>query len=43
MVDRGNAYALPYADAIVNLPTSSSGYSLVNASIPFYQMVIHGN
>lgn len=42
MVDRGNAYALPYADAIVNLPTSSSGYSLVNASIPFYQMVIHG-
>ena len=42
MVDHGNAYAIPYADAIVNLPSRGSSYHVVNEEIPFYQIVIHG-
>ena len=43
MVDHGNAYASPYADAIVNLPSRGSSYHVVNEEIPFYQIVIHGS
>lgn len=42
MVDYGNGYAIPFADIIINLPTKSSEYSIINTSIPFYQIVAHG-
>lgn len=38
----GHAYAWAYADHIVDAPTSSSGFSLTDESVPFYQMVLHG-
>lgn len=42
MVDYGNAYAVPYADAIVNMPAWGSSNPIVNEEVPFYQMVVHG-
>lgn len=42
IVKGGNAYALPYVDAVINTPMEDSQYSLALASIPFYQMVLHG-
>ncbi|MFB9327930.1 DUF5696 domain-containing protein [Paenibacillus aurantiacus] len=38
----GNAYALPYADKLVNVPMEGSGFNIVDEAVPFYQMVIHG-
>ncbi|XID90286.1 DUF5696 domain-containing protein [Paenibacillaceae bacterium WGS1546] len=42
MITGGNAYALPYADRIVNVPTGDSGYNITDETIPFYPMVLHG-
>lgn len=38
----GNAYALRYADGVLNIPASSSGYAYASWDIPFYQLVLHG-
>ncbi|MFC4099438.1 DUF5696 domain-containing protein [Paenibacillus xanthanilyticus] len=38
----GNAYALPYADQLINVPMEGSGFNIVDETVPFYQMVIHG-
>lgn len=42
MIAGGNAYAWPYSDNLINVPTSSSGFVLTDEEIPFYEMVIHG-
>lgn len=42
MVSGGNAYAWPYADHLINVPVSSSGFALTDEDVPFYQMVVHG-
>lgn len=42
MIDSGNAYALPYADHILNMPLDSSRYARAGASVPFMGMVLHG-
>lgn len=42
MIDGGDSYALPYADCVVNMPTSSSEYDLLEESVPFIQIVSHG-
>ncbi|MCU6712645.1 DUF5696 domain-containing protein [Paenibacillus sp. J5C_2022] len=42
MVDGGNAYAIPYADTIVNAPLSSSKFNIAREEIPFYSIVLHG-
>jgi len=42
MVDKGNSYAIPYADAILNMPMHGSSYYIVDQEIPFYQIVMHG-
>lgn len=42
MVEGGNDYALEYASFVVGAPTSSSKYNLLDRSVPFYQMVLHG-
>lgn len=42
MLNGGNAYAIPYASHILNMPMSSSNYNICDESIPFYQIVIHG-
>jgi hypothetical protein len=42
LADGGNAYVLPYVDAVKNIPLSSSKYDLFDEEIPFYQIVLHG-
>ncbi|MFC3341497.1 DUF5696 domain-containing protein [Paenibacillus abyssi] len=42
MVTGGNAYALPYADQLINVPMEGSGFNIVDDTVPFYQMVVHG-
>jgi len=42
LADQANAYALPYADHIINVPLSSSKFDIFDAEIPFYQIVMHG-
>lgn len=41
--DVGNAYVLPYASHLLNVPADSSEYKLEEKSVPFYQMVLHGS
>lgn len=42
MVNGGNAYLFPYADHIVNVPMSDSGFNITDEAVPFYQMLLHG-
>lgn len=42
LIAGGNAYALPYASHLVNVPTSTSVFNITDERVPFYQMVIHG-
>lgn len=42
LADSANAYVIPYATHITNVPVYSSGYNVTDFDIPFYQMVIHG-
>lgn len=37
-----NAYVLPYASLVTDVPTHSSGYDLFSEDVPFYQAVLHG-
>jgi len=43
LITGGNFYALPYADQIVNAPMESSLFNIVDETVPFYQMVVHGS
>lgn len=42
MVSGGNAIALPYTSAIVEMPMGSSDALIIDYTIPFYQIVVHG-
>lgn len=42
LLDGANDYALRYARHVINAPVGSSGHNIVNRTIPFYQMVVHG-
>ena len=42
LIAGGNAYALAYADQLVNVPTSTSLFNITDEAVPFYQMVVHG-
>ncbi len=37
-----NAYVIPYANALTDLPIYSSGFNIEDYEIPFYQMAVHG-
>ncbi len=41
-VTDGNLYAIPYVDTVFDVPVNSSGYDMVDESVPFYTMVLHG-
>ncbi|MGN1081900.1 MAG: DUF5696 domain-containing protein, partial [Acutalibacteraceae bacterium] len=41
-LDCANVYAWKYADRIVNLPLTTSGHRMEDASIPFVQIVLSG-
>lgn len=43
MVDGGNAYAMKYADVVINTALTSSKYMKASESIPFLGMVYHGS
>ncbi|MFC4388612.1 DUF5696 domain-containing protein [Gracilibacillus marinus] len=38
----GNDYALPFSKHILEIPATSSQFNIIDQTIPFYQMVIHG-
>lgn len=38
----GNQYILKNNDWLIDIPMSSSGFTFTDASVPFYQMVVHG-
>ena len=42
-IEGGNEYALGIGTMNYNIPVSSSGYGLETQSVPFLQMVYHGN
>lgn len=42
LVTGGNAYSLPYASMIVEIPLENSFYRIATDRVPFMQMVLHG-
>ncbi|MDE6833645.1 MAG: hypothetical protein K2J39_05295 [Ruminococcus sp.] len=40
--DGANAYILPYASHVINIPVHSSGFDISDMDVPFYQIVLHG-
>ena len=42
VVEGGNAYTIPYANAILSVPLDNSNYAISSAAIPFIGMVLHG-
>ncbi len=42
VVSGGNAYALPYATDVLNIPLDNSRYQISSYSVPFIGMVLHG-
>lgn len=42
LLDTGNVYALQHASGIWNQPLESSRFNIVDASIPYVQIVLHG-
>ena len=41
-IREGNDYALPYADLITDMNLAGQSYSIIDKTIPFYQIAIHG-
>ena len=41
-VTAGNAYALPYASVIKEMPMASGGHYLLDQDVPFYAIALHG-
>lgn len=42
MISGGNEYAAISAECIINMELQGGGYDIVDRSIPFYQIVLHG-
>ncbi len=42
IIKTGNDYAVPYADLITDMDLTGTPYSLIDQSIPFYQIALHG-
>lgn len=42
MINMGNDYALSYVDFITNMDLNGSVYTIIDESVPFYQIAIHG-
>src|SRR5699024_9369973 len=40
MVTGGNAYSLPYAEDLISVPVKGSDSHIIDAHVPFYQMVV---
>lgn len=42
MMNAGNDYSFAYADDIINAPLTDNDYYIVDETVPFYEMIIHG-
>ena len=42
MLDGGNAYAIPYADHVLNVALDSSHFTYASESVPMFGLVYHG-
>ena len=42
MIKEGYDYAMPYADVITDMDLDGIKYSIIDATVPFYQIAIHG-
>lgn len=42
MLNDSNDYAFAYADDIINAPLTDNDYYIVDETVPFYEMLIHG-
>ena len=42
MINSGNSYVAGYADFITNMDLSGAEYSIIDETIPFYQVALHG-
>jgi len=42
MINRGNEFAVAYADMVTNMELGGSEYTIIDKQVPFYQMAIHG-
>lgn len=42
MIKQGNDYAAIWADLITDMPLVGTKYSIIDASVPFYQIALHG-
>lgn len=42
MLNDANDYAFGYADDIINVPLTDNDYYIVDTTVPFYEMLIHG-
>ena len=43
VIDAGNSYAMPYADAVLSVSLDSSRRSEMSESVPFFGIVYHGS
>ncbi len=42
MISAGNEYALPYADIITNVDLEGKDYLILDYTVPFYEIALHG-
>ncbi|MBQ3079845.1 MAG: hypothetical protein IJC48_07610 [Clostridia bacterium] len=43
LIKEGFDFAIPYADRITDMDLDGTAYSILDASVPFYQIALHGN
>lgn len=42
MINKGNDYAVPYVDFVTNMDLEGSRYTILDETVPFYQLAVHG-
>lgn len=42
LINMGNDYAIFYSDMVTGMDLAGSGYTILDAEVPFYQLAIHG-
>ena len=42
MLNMGNNYAIPFSDIVTNMDLSGSDYTILDETVPVYQMAVHG-
>ena len=42
MINMGNDYAVPFVDMVTNMDLKGSEYTIIDYTVPFYQIAIHG-